>query len=131
MVADKAKWLKMLPLFGSLSPNLNENRPRGKPGLRRGRTRTPAQWGPGLGDAERGTWWGLESGWLWHRGRLRFKSFGAKPGNQGKTAGSCAQGGRACGAAVVPVQIWESSLVCCCWFWFVFFNYRLSEEEKP
>lgn len=36
----------------------------------------------------RGTWWGWESGRLRHQGGVRFKSFGAKPRNQGKSIGS-------------------------------------------
>lgn len=61
VLADKAEWLKTLPLFGSLSPNPNENT-EGSWGQLRGRTRTPAWGGPGWAVLGRGTWWGLESG---------------------------------------------------------------------
>lgn len=42
ILADKAKWLKTLPVFGSLSPNPNENRHRGKPGTVEGQDSHPS-----------------------------------------------------------------------------------------
>lgn len=87
MPADKAEWLKTLPLFGSLSPNPNENT-EGSRGQRRGRTHTPV--GTRLGHAERGHLVGL--------GVWGFKSFGTKPKEPGHHHGSHTQGGRACRA---------------------------------
>lgn len=49
MLADKAKWLKTLPFFGSLSPNPNENRHRGKPGAAEGEDSRPSAVGTGAG----------------------------------------------------------------------------------
>lgn len=54
MQADKAEWFKTLPLFGSLSPNPNENRPRGKPGTSERGDSHPSTAGTGMGDAEHG-----------------------------------------------------------------------------
>lgn len=47
-----------------------------------------------------GIWWGLESECLLHVVKVRFKSFGSNPRNQGKTIGSQ----EPAGAAVVPSE---------------------------
>lgn len=106
MPADKAKWLKTLPLFGSLSPNPNENT-EGSRGQRRGRTHTLAWWGPGWATLSRGTWWGSESGDL--------KALGQNPRSQGLTMGPTPKEREPAGAAAALLQvprIWDSSRVC-------------------
>lgn len=94
MPADKAKWLKTLPLFGSLSPNPNENT-EGSRGQRRGRTHTPAWWGPGWAVLSRATWWGLESGDL--------KDLGQNPRSRGTTMGPTLKEGEPAGAAAAQL----------------------------
>lgn len=62
----------------------------------------------------RGTWWGLESGWLLHMARVRFKSFGANPRNQGKVVVSQ----EPAGVAVVPSEHPELGILPSLFFFF-------------
>lgn len=122
MPADKAEWFKTLPLFGSLSPNPNENT-EGSRGQRRGRTHTPV--GTRLGHAERGHLVGL--------GVWGFKSFGTKPKEPGHHHGSHTQGGRACRGSCSPAlsTLNLGFLQSCCYFFnFFFFLIRGSMRKK-
>lgn len=60
------------------------------------------RWGPGLDDAEQGDLVGFGVWLALAQGEVRFKSFRAKPRNQGKTIGSPVPGeGKPAGAAGV------------------------------
>lgn len=93
MPADKAEWLKTLPLFGGLSPNPNENT-EGSRGQRRGEDSHPSVVGTQLGHAEQGHLVGF--------GVWGFKSFGTKTKEPGHDHRSHTQAGRACRGSCRP-----------------------------